>query len=93
MNEFKFSYQGSVATDEVVHGLSQVKLAHRGEHTKCITGQKNDILRLRTDARNLSIRNVLNRVGCTGVLCNMKKKKFTTQMYYLETNFLVLSRL
>lgn len=31
-------YQSSVATDKMVHGLSQAQLAHRWEHTKCITG-------------------------------------------------------
>lgn len=64
------TYQCCVATDEVVHGLRQVELAHRREHTKCIARQEDDVLRLRPDARYLRIGNVLDRVGSPRVLCN-----------------------
>lgn len=37
-------YQSRVAADEMVHGLCQAELAHRWEHTKCITGQEDYIL-------------------------------------------------
>lgn len=38
-----FSHLGGVATEEVVHGLFQCQLAHRGQHTEGITAQQDHI--------------------------------------------------
>lgn len=62
-------YQSCVATDEVVHGLSQVQFADRREHTKCIAGQQNDILWMRTNTRYLCIRDVFYWISCSCVFC------------------------
>lgn len=62
-------YQSCVATDEVVHGLSQVQFADRREHTECIAGQQNDILWMRTNTRYLCIRDVFYWISCSCVFC------------------------
>jgi len=40
------TYESCVAADEVIHGLSQAQLAYWWKHTKGITRQKDDILRV-----------------------------------------------
>jgi hypothetical protein len=67
------SYQSSVAADEVVHGLSQVQLADGWEHAERVARQEDDVLGVWPDTRYLRVGDVLDRVGGTGVLCNMIK--------------------
>jgi hypothetical protein len=76
-------YQSGIATDEMIHGLCQVQLAHWWEYTKCITCQKDNILWVRTNTWYLRIRNVLDRVGCSSVLCkSCKGKQYKHQIFF-----------
>ena len=58
---------GSVAGDEVVHDLAFRQLGHRRQHSKSITREQDNVLGVTTDARDLCIRDVLDRVGATSV--------------------------
>lgn len=68
------TYESSVAADEVVHGLGQVQLAHGWKNTKCITGEKDDVLWMGTNAWDLSIGDVLYWICSTSVLYNDKNQ-------------------
>ena len=85
-NERYHKYQGCVATDEMVHCLGQAQLAYWGEHPKCITSQKDDILCMGSNTRYLSIGYVLNRICCTSVLCKIKSSKL---LFSMNPKFLV----
>ena len=62
-------YLGSVATDEVVHGLLLGEFADRGQHPKGITTQEDEVVGVRADAWDPGVVNVVNGVGSPGVLC------------------------
>ena len=63
-------YLGSVATDEVVHGLLLGQLADRGQHPKGITAEKDEVLGVRAHTGDPGVVNVVDGVGSTCVLCH-----------------------
>ena len=63
-------YLGSVATDEMVHGLLLGELADRWQHSKSITAQQDEIFWVWAHTGYPGIGDVVNGVGCTCVLCH-----------------------
>lgn len=63
-------YQSSVATDEMVHGLSQCELANRWEHAKSIACQEDHIPWVGTNTWYLCVRYIFDRVSSSSILCN-----------------------
>ena len=59
---------GSVATDEVVHGLLLGELADRRQHPKGITAQQYEVLGVGAHAWNPGVVNVVDGVGSARVL-------------------------
>lgn len=60
---------GGVSGDEVEHGLSGVELGDWWENTTSVAGEENNVLWVSVrNTRNLSVVDVLNWVGTTGVL-------------------------
>jgi hypothetical protein len=59
----------------VVHGLRQVQLADRREHAEGVARQEDHVLGVRPDAGYLGVRDVLDRVSGTGVLCITVKNR------------------
>ncbi len=77
-------YLGSVATDEVVHGLLLSEFADRGQHPKGITTQQDEVLGVRTHAWNPGIVNVVNGVGRPGVLCHSAATKVCRSQHHMQ---------
>lgn len=67
------TYQSSITTDEMVHGLGEAQLAHRRQNSKCIAGQEDDVLRVRANTWYLCIWYVLDWVGSSSVLYRIYK--------------------
>jgi hypothetical protein len=59
---------GSVARNEVVHRLSAGEPGHWGQHSERITAQQDDVLRVRPNARDFGVLDMLHWVRGTGVL-------------------------
>ena len=68
------SHLGGVTGDEVEHGLLSGKLGDRGKDTTSVASQEDDVLRVAiTDAGQLGVANVVNRVGAgTCMLANVQ---------------------
>ena len=56
------THLGSVAADEVVHGLLLGQLAHRWQHPKGVTAQQDEVLGVRPDTGYLGIGDVVDGV-------------------------------
>nr|GMC95028.1 hypothetical protein BC938DRAFT_472757 [Ipomoea batatas]GME01689.1 hypothetical protein BC938DRAFT_472757 [Ipomoea batatas] len=54
----------------MVHCLHKTELAHWWEHAKRVTSQEYNVLRVRSHAWDLRVRDVFNGISCSSVLCN-----------------------
>ena len=61
---------GSIAADEVVHGLFLGQLADRRQHPKGITAKQDQIFGVGAHTGYPGIGDVVDRVGCPRVLCH-----------------------
>ena len=80
-------YLGSVATDEVVHGLLLGEFADRRQHPKGITTQQDEVLGVRAHAWNPGVFNVVNGVGSPGVLCHSAATKECRCQHHMQMHF------
>jgi hypothetical protein len=62
---------GSIATDEVIHGLRRRELAHGRQHAEGVAREKNDIGRMASDAGNLGVADKLDRIA----LCVLRDRR------------------
>lgn len=59
---------GSVAGDEVVHGLLLSQTGHRWQYAKSVTAQQDEILGVGAHAGDARVGNIVNRIGRPCVL-------------------------
>lgn len=64
------AHLGSVATDEVVHGLFLGQLAHRWQHPEGVTAQQDEVLGVRPNTGYPGIGDVVDGIRCPCVLCH-----------------------
>lgn len=65
--DFGTGHLRGITGNEVVHRLFRRQLADRRENAECVTGEKNDVLRMTALAAFLDVFDIVNRVGRTSI--------------------------